>query len=119
MIDDGSYCLLWDSQNDIYIGVQQGLCKGNVVCCKIFCEWVNSMCVVIFCNVNVMVVLGFDVIIQWFGVVVLVVILGLVVGMLEVVGVVVVGVVVLFVVVGLMVIGLVVVGGMMWYCLEG
>ncbi|WP_230383076.1 hypothetical protein [Paracoccus shanxieyensis] len=119
MTDDGSYCLLWDSQNDTYIGAQQGPRKGNAVCRKTFCERVNSTRAATFRNANAMAVSGFDAITQRPGAAVLAATSGSVVGTLEAAGAAAVGVAASPVAVGSMVIGSAAVGGTMWYCSEG
>ncbi|MEF9604178.1 hypothetical protein O4J55_18215, partial [Paracoccus sp. PXZ] len=64
MADDGSYCLLWDKQNDTYIGAQKGPRKGNALCRKTFCERVNSARQATFRNANALAVAGYDAVTQ-------------------------------------------------------
>lgn len=119
MGDDGSYCLLWDSKNDTYIGAQQGPRKGNAVCRKTFCERVNTTRAATFRNANAMAVAGYDAITQRPGAAVLAATSGSMVGTLEAAGAAAVGVAASPVAVGSMVIGSAAVGGTMWYCSEG
>ncbi|SMO62970.1 hypothetical protein [Paracoccus laeviglucosivorans] len=119
MGDDGSYCLLWDSQNDTYIGAQQGPRKNNAVCRKTFCERVNSTRAATFRNANAMAVAGYDAITQRPGAAVLAATSGSMVGTLEAAGAAAMGVAASPVAVGSMVIGSAAVGGTMWYCSEG
>ncbi|MDN3712026.1 hypothetical protein QWZ10_09795 [Paracoccus cavernae] len=42
MVDDGSYCLLWDQSSDTFVGAQKGPRKANAVCGKTFCHRVNG-----------------------------------------------------------------------------
>ena len=52
MGDDGSYCLLWDKQNDTYIGARIGARKGNALCKRTFCERVNNARAATFRSAN-------------------------------------------------------------------
>lgn len=38
----GDYCLLWDRENDTYVGAQAGARGGNAVCKKTLCQRVNG-----------------------------------------------------------------------------
>lgn len=118
MGDDGSYCLLWDSKNDSYIGAQKGPRKGNALCRKTFCERVNSTRAATFRNANAMAVAGYDAITQRPGAAVLAASSGSMVGTLEAAGAAAMGVAASPVAVGSMVIGSAAVGGTMWYCAE-
>ncbi|MFD2439462.1 hypothetical protein ACFSS8_03935 [Paracoccus kondratievae] len=64
MGDDGSYCLLWDKENDTYIGAQKGPRKGNALCRKTLCERVNSARQATFRNANALAVAGYDAVTQ-------------------------------------------------------
>lgn len=118
MADDGSYCLLWDKQNDTYIGARKGARKGNALCRKTLCERVNGTRQAAFRNANALAVAGYDAVTQRPGATILAATSGSMVGTLEAAGAAAVGVASSPVAVGSMVIGSAAVGGTMWYCAE-
>ncbi|WJS83790.1 hypothetical protein [Paracoccus sp. TOH] len=118
MGDDGSYCLLWDKQNDTYIGAQKGPRKSNALCRKTFCERVNSARQATFRNANALAVAGYDAVTQRPGAAILAAGSGQMVGTLEAAGAAAMGMAASPVAVGSMVIGSAAVGGSMWYCAE-
>ena len=118
MSDDGSYCLLWDKQNDTYIGAQKGARKGNALCRKTLCERVNSARQTTFRNANALALAGYDAVTQRPGATILAATSGQMVGTLEAAGAAAMGVAASPVAVGSLVIGSAAVGGTMWYCAE-
>lgn len=118
MADDGSYCLLWDRENDTYVGVQKGARKGNALCRKTFCERVNGTRQATFRNANALAVAGYDAVTQRPGAAILAATSGQMVGTLEAVGAAAMGVAASPVVMGSVIIGSAAVGGTMWYCAE-
>lgn len=118
MADDGSYCLLWDKENDSYIGAQRGARKGNALCRKTFCQRVNGTRQAAFRNANALAVAGYDAVTQRPGAAILAATSGQMVGTLEAAGAAAMGIAASPVAVGSMVIGSAAVGGTMWYCAE-
>ena len=118
MSDDGSYCLLWDKENDTYIGARIGARKGNALCRKTFCERVNSARAATFQGANALAVAGYDAVTQRPGAAVLAATSGQMVGTLEAAGTAAAGVAASPVAVGALVIGTAAAGGTMWYCAE-
>ncbi len=118
MADDGSYCLLWDKENDSYIGAQKGARKGNALCRKTFCQRVNGTRQAAFRNANTLAVAGYDAVTQRPGAAILAATSGQMVGTLEAAGAAAMGIAASPVAVGSMVIGSAAVGGTMWYCAE-
>lgn len=118
MADDGSYCLLWDKENDSYIGAQKGARKGNALCRKTFCQRVNGTRQAAFRNANALAVAGYDAVTQRPGAAILAATSGQMVGTLEAAGAAAMGIAASPVAVGSMVIGSAAVGGTMWYCAE-
>ncbi|SMG05972.1 hypothetical protein [Paracoccus sp. J56] len=118
MGDDGSYCLLWDKENDTYIGAQKGPRKGNALCRKTLCERVNSARQATFRNANALAVAGYDAVTQRPGATILAATSGQMVGTLEAAGAAAAGLATSPVAVGSLVIGTAAAGGAMWYCAE-
>ena len=118
MGDDGSYCLLWDKQNDTYIGARIGARKGNALCKRTFCERVNNARAATFRSANTLAIAGYDAVTQRPGAAILAATSGQMVGTLEVAGTAAAGVAASPVAVGAMVIGTAAAGGTMWYCAE-
>ncbi len=118
MADDGSYCLLWDKQNDTYIGARIGARKGNALCRRTFCERVNGARAAAFQSANAMALAGYDAVTQRPGAAILAAGSGQVVGTLEAAGATAAGVAASPLAVGSLVIGTAAVGGTMWYCAE-
>ena len=118
MVDDGSYCLLWDKENDTYIGARIGARKGNALCRKTFCERVNGARAATFRSANSLAVAGYDAVRQQPGAAIIAATSGQLVGTLEVAGTAAAGVAASPVAVGALVIGTAAAGGTMWYCAE-
>lgn len=122
MVDDGSYCLLWDKENDTYIGARIGPRKGNALCRKTLCERVNGARQAAFRGANALALAGYDAVVQQPGAAILAAGSGQMVGTLEAAGAaatgVATGVAASPVAVGALVIGTATVGGTMWYCAE-
>lgn len=116
MVDDGSYCLLWDKDNDTYIGVRIGSRKGNALCRKTLCERVNGARQAAFRSANALALAGYDAVLQQPGAAILAASSGQMVGTLEAAGATAVGVGASPAAVGSLVIGTAAVGGTMWYC---
>ncbi len=119
MQDDGSYCLLWDKQNDTYIGAQVGARKGNALCRRTFCERVNTAKAVAFQGANTVAVAGYEAVTQRPGAAILSATTGNLVGTLEGAGAAAAGVTSSPVAVGAILIGAAATGGAMWYCADG
>ncbi len=119
MADDGSYCLLWDKQNDTYIGARIGARKGNALCKRTFCERVNGARAATFQGANALAIAGYDAVTQRPGATVLAAGgAGQVVGTLQAAGTAAAGVAASPVAVGALVIGTAAAGGTMWYCAD-
>lgn len=116
--DDGGYCLLWDKENDTYIGAQVGKRKGNALCSRTFCERVNGARQAVFRGVNTAAIAGYDAVVQQPGAAVLAAGSGQVVGTLQSASAVATGVAASPVAIGSIVIGTAAVGGAMWYCAD-
>lgn len=116
--DDGSYCLLWDRENDTYVGAHIGPRKGNALCRVTICQRVNAAKATAFQGVNAVAISGYETVTQRPGAVLLGATSGQLTGTLNGAAAVAAGVASSPVAAGALLIGAAATGGALWYCAD-
>lgn len=119
MVDDGSYCLLWDQSSDTFVGAQKGPRKANAVCGKTFCHRVNGAKAAALQEGKAAANAGYEAVTQRPGAAILSAATGPMAGKIEGAGAAAAGLASSPVAVGAVLVGAAATGGALWYCADG